>query len=282
MPSLFIVSTPIGNLGDMTHRAVEVLRSVDVILAEDTRRTGVLLQKYGVEGRLISAHEHNEAARARLLAELLGEGKDVALVSDAGTPLLSDPGARLVRAALEAGFEVVPIPGASALLAALVASGLPADRFTFYGFLPRKGGSRRALLQEIAGSPQTAVIYESPQRLPDLLRDLAEVAEPGRRVAVARELTKLHEEIVRLPLEDAVERFAAGPVKGEIVVVVEGSSGIPGADADPAAARALAEALLAQGVPPSAVARELRDRLGLSRNDAYELAQRVAEEGETG
>src|SRR5687768_2230515 len=165
MPALYLVSTPIGNLSDMTRRAVDVIRGSDVVFAEDTRRTSVLLRHYDITARLISAHEHNEAARARLVVELLTEGKNVAMVSDAGTPLLSDPGARVVRAALEAGFDVIPIPGPSALLAALVASGLPADRFTFYGFLPRKGGARDDLLREIAESSYTAVVYEAPQRL---------------------------------------------------------------------------------------------------------------------
>ncbi len=281
MPSLFVVSTPIGNLGDITHRALEVLRAVDIVLAEDTRRTGTLLKHFGIESRLISAHEHNEAARSRLVVELLGEGKDVALVSDAGTPLLSDPGARLVRSALDAGFGVVPVPGASALLSALVASGLSADRFTFYGFLPRKGGDRAQLLREIAGSPYTAVVHESPQRVGALLEDLLPLAGASRRVAVARELTKLHEECYRAPLGEAVERFRERAVKGEIVVVVEGSPAPGGAEKETlAVARTLAEALLARGLPPSAVAKELRDRLDVPRNDAYQLVQRLA--GETG
>src|SRR5690606_31434587 len=174
--SLYLVSTPIGNLSDMTRRAVDVLRGADVVFAEDTRRTGVLLSHYGIEARLISAHEHNEASRASLVVELLGEGKNVALVSDAGTPLLSDPGARVVRGALDSGYDVIPVPGPSALLAALVASGLPADRFTFFGFLPRKGGARQSLLEELASSPHTAIIYESPQRLRALLEDLRDIA----------------------------------------------------------------------------------------------------------
>jgi 16S rRNA (cytidine1402-2'-O)-methyltransferase len=275
---LYLVSTPIGNLGDMTYRAVEVLRTVDVVLAEDTRRTGLLLKHFGVEARLISAHEHNESARARLVAELLGEGKSVALVSDAGTPLLSDPGARLVRSAIEAGYEVVAVPGASALLAALVASGLSADRFTFYGFVPRKGGERTALLKEMATSPYTSVLYESPHRVQALLEDLREVAGPERRVAVARELTKLHEEIYRAPLAEAVERFAERAPRGEFVVLMEGATHTPDPEAEATTARAVAEALLAQGVPRSATAKELAKRLAISRNEAYQLVQEL--EGE--
>jgi 16S rRNA (cytidine1402-2'-O)-methyltransferase len=273
-PALFLVSTPIGNLSDMTRRAIDVIRGADVVFAEDTRRTGVLLRHYGIEARLISAHEHNEAARARLVVELLREGKKVAMVSDAGTPLLSDPGARVVQSALDAGFEVVPVPGPSALLAALVASGLAADRFTFYGFLPRKGGSRQALLDEIATSRHTAVIYESPQRLGALLADLAEAAGPARRVAVARELTKMHEEIVRLSLGEAVDAYRDRTVKGEIVVVLEGAPVEPEIEVDEEAARTLIEQLSADGLAPSAIARELRKRLSIPRNAAYELAHR--------
>lgn len=271
---LYLVSTPIGNLEDITLRALEVLRSVDVVLAEDTRRTGVLLKRFEIEARLISAHEHNESARARLVAELLGEGKKVAVVTDAGTPLLSDPGARLVDSAIDAGFPVVPIPGASALLAALVASGISADRFTFYGFIPRKGGDRAALLKEIALSPHTSVLYESPHRTLDLVDDLLEIAGPDRRVAVARELTKLHEEIYRAPLGEAARHLRDREVRGEVVVVVAGNSApARSAEEEAAAARVLAEALLAQGLAPSAVARELRNRLDISRNAAYQLVQ---------
>jgi 16S rRNA (cytidine1402-2'-O)-methyltransferase len=283
---LYLVSTPIGNLGDITFRAVEVLRAADVILAEDTRRTSVLLQHFGIQGpRLVSAHEHNEKARSATVVEMLREGKKVALVTDAGTPLLSDPGARLVRAAIEAGFEVVPIPGASALLAALVASGISADRFTFFGFVPRKGGGRVELLEQIAALPHTAVLYESPHRTADLLRDLRDTAGPERQVAVARELTKLHEEVFRGTLEEAVVRVEMVEPRGEIVVVVEGRAEGGAADEEEAeaSARLLAQALLAQGVPPSATAKELRQRLKLARNRAYELVQELADEtGPTG
>jgi 16S rRNA (cytidine1402-2'-O)-methyltransferase len=272
MPALYLVSTPIGNLSDMTRRAVDVIRAADVVFAEDTRRTSILLRHYGVDARLISAHEHNEAARAELVVELLREGKKVAMVSDAGTPLLSDPGARVVRSALEAGYDVVPIPGPSALLAALVASGLPADRFTFYGFLPRKGGARDDLLQAIAKSTYTAVVYESPQRLVALLEDFIGAAGPLRRVAVARELTKMHEEIVRLPLGEAADAFRAREIRGEIVVVIEGAPEPAPINADDEIARMLATALLDHGVSTSAVARELHKRLDMPRNEAYDLA----------
>lgn len=274
MAALYIVSTPIGNLADVTRRAVEVLRAADVVLAEDTRRTGMLLRHLEIESRLLSAHEHNEAGRAGRVVQLLADGKNVALVSDAGTPLLSDPGARIVRAVADAGFPVVPIPGASALLAALVASGVDAETFTFLGFPPRKGPERTSVLEEVAASPRACVLYESPNRLHRLLLDLAEVAGAARRVAVARELTKLHEEIFRGTLTAAAGHFS-GEVLGEVVVVVAGRPADARAEAevDALAADSLARALLAQGMSVSEVARELKRRLGIPRNEAYRLAQ---------
>jgi len=278
MSSLHIVSTPIGNLGDITLRAVEVLRSADVVLAEDTRRTGMLLKHLGIDGpRMVSTHEHNERARMGTVVEMLREGRNVALVTDAGTPLLSDPGARIVRAVIEAEFDVVPVPGASALLSALVVSGISADRFTFFGFVPRKGGSRRELLDEIARSRHTSVLYESPQRTLDLLADLAQAAGAERRVSVARELTKLHEEVFRGTLGEAVERFTDVTIRGEIALVVAGRELDTAAEAEEqaASARVLAVALLEQGLAPSAVSKQLRDRLKISRNEAYDLVQEL-------
>ncbi len=278
MPALSIVSTPIGNLGDITRRAAETLADADVVLAEDTRRTGGLLKHLGIETRLMSAHEHNEASRASLVVTMLREGKNVALVSDAGTPLLSDPGARIVREVVDAGFDVVPIPGASALLSALVASGIEAESFTFHGFPPRKGPERAELLEEIAASPRASVLYESPNRVGKLLADLAEAAGGERRVCVARELTKMHEQFVRGTLADVAARYAGADVLGEIVVVVAGRSVDAAAEGevDALAARSVADALLAQGQSPSAIAKELRRRMGISRNDAYRIAQEAA------
>lgn len=280
-PSLYVVSTPIGNLGDISRRAVDTLRDADVVLAEDTRRTGMLLRHLEIQTRLVSAHEHNEASRATLVVEMLREGKNVALVSDAGTPLLSDPGARIVREVVAAGFPVVPIPGASALLSALVASGIEAERFTFFGFPPRKGPERTELLEEVAASPRASVLYESPNRLGRLMADLAEAASGERRVAVARELTKMHEEFFRGTLSEAAARYADAEVLGEIVVVVAGRTADAAAEGevDELAADAVAKALLSQGQSPSAVAKELRRRLGISRNDAYRIAQDAAGEG---
>jgi 16S rRNA (cytidine1402-2'-O)-methyltransferase len=273
---LHIVSTPIGNLGDMTRRAVEVLATADIVLAEDTRRTATLLRHYEIQRKLVSAHEHNEASRAESVVRWLDEGLSVALVTDAGTPLLSDPGSRIVRKAVAAGHEVVPIPGASALLAALVGSGLPADRFTFYGFIPRKGGARAALLEEIARTPHTVVLYESPQRLGSLLADLAPAAGSERRAAVAREITKLHEEFVRGTLGELADRYADAPPLGEIVVVMDGRTAAPDPEAAAEVARGLARELLADGVSPTSVVRRLREELGIPRNQAYQLVHEVA------
>lgn len=276
MATLYLVSTPIGNLGDITQRALDTLRAVDVVLAEDTRRSGTLLRHFGIATKLVSFHQHNERARAESVLGWMREGTDVALVSDAGTPLLSDPGGRLVERAVEAGHAVVPVPGASALLAALVGSGLAADRFTFYAFLPRKGAARQALLEEIAASSHTSVLYEAPPRLGRLLADLAVTAGAERRVVVARELTKLHEEFVRGPAAELAERYADSAPLGEVVVVVEAAGAERAEAAGEAAedaARILAESLLRQGTSPSGTARELRERLGLPRNVAYQIAQ---------
>jgi len=278
MSVLYIVSTPIGNLGDVTHRALEVLRQADRVLAEDTRRTAILLRHYGIETPLISAHEHNEAARAAQVTAWLDAGETLALVSDAGTPILSDPGERIVRRVLDAGHSVVPIPGASALLSALVGAGLPAVPFTFYGFVPRAGGERAVLLDDLAALPHTAVMYESPARLLRLLRDLASRCGEERAVVVARELTKLHETFVRGTLADAVAYYEeAGEPRGEVVVVLGGAprTGVSAEDV-----AALARSLLAAGGRPSAVAREVAQRTGLARNDAYAITLAQAAEQE--
>lgn len=282
MATLYIVSTPIGNLGDMTYRAVDVLGSVARVLAEDTRRTRVLLQHYDIHARLVSAHEHNEAARAQRVVEWLDAGDDLALVTDAGTPLVSDPGLRIVQRVLEAGHQVVPVPGASAVLAALVASGLEPEPFTFLGFVPRTGRVRRERLEEIAASPHAIVLYESPNRLAALLADLSDLCGGARRVVVARELTKLHETVFRGTLAEASAHHA-GEVRGEVVVVLAGREPATAstAEADEAAARALAGSLLAEGRRPSQVARDVARRLRLPRNRAYEITQSLVQEPES-
>ncbi len=274
MATLYVVSTPIGNLGDLTHRAVEVLGAVHRVLAEDTRRTGILLKHYGIDARLVSAHEHNEAARAEQVVRWLDDGEDLALVSDAGTPLVSDPGARLVRAVVDAGHDVVPVPGASAALAALVASGLAPEPFTFFGFLPRSGGTRTERLAELAALPHTAVLYESPERLVALLEELAEASDPSREVVVARELTKLHEEHRRGSLADVADHYREAGVKGEVVVVLAGAAAVS-EEVDRDAIIALATALLNDGLRPSVVAKEVARRLNVPRNQAYEIVQEL-------
>ena len=278
MATLYLVSTPIGNLADVSRRAEDTLRSVDRILAEDTRRSRVLTDHVGAKAPLVSLHAHNELMRIESVLAWLGAGEDLALVSDAGTPLVSDPGAALVGAVHEAGYPVVPIPGPSAVLAALVASGLSTREFLFLGFPDRKGKSRKALLERIAGSAETVVLFESPHRTARLLEDLAGACEPERAVAVARELTKIHEEVQRGTLTEVAAHYRKHPPKGEVTVVVGASSSPPSA-ADRIrrlhAARELARELTAEAVKPSAAAKEIARRLDLSRNDAYRIVHDI-------
>lgn len=272
-PALYLVSTPIGHLGDLTYRAAEVLREVDVIYAEDTRRTHVLLRQYGIETRCVSYREHNEALRAEEARALWSEGQSLALVADAGTPLVSDPGLRLVRAAVESGVPVVPIPGPSAVLAALVASGLDAEPFTYLGFLPRAGQARRRLVETIRGLQHTVVLFESPQRLLRTLSDLTAALGPDRKVVVARELTKIHEEFFRGSLAEAVAHFGGAAVRGEVVVCVEGARA--GAPTAVEQARARAAGLARSGASTREIARALQKEMALDRNRAYALALEV-------
>ncbi len=218
--ALYIVSTPIGNLGDITYRSVEKLREVVVIAAEDTRRTRVLLNHYDISTRLSSFNSYNQEKKGREFIKVLEGGGDVALVSDAGTPGLSDPLYHMVRLALEQGITVIPLPGPSSVLAALTCSGLPVDRFSYAGFLPRKK-RRRKTLEELAELPGSVVIFESPMRLEKTLRDLLETFG-NREIAIARELTKLHEEILRGPLEELLQQHAGRKWKGEITLVIMG------------------------------------------------------------
>ncbi|MGB8116303.1 MAG: 16S rRNA (cytidine(1402)-2'-O)-methyltransferase, partial [Candidatus Sulfotelmatobacter sp.] len=215
-PALYLVATPIGNLEDITFRAVRVLKEVDMIACEDTRQTQKLLNHYGITTRTISYHEHNEMTRAPELVKEMQEGASVALVTDAGMPGISDPGFRLISLAIRHRLPVVPIPGASAFLAALVASGLPTDSFRFSGFLPAKRGERRAALEAIRSSPRTQVFYEAPHRLVEALTDVCEVLGSERNVVIAREVTKLHEEFLRGRARDVLETLKARDgVKGE-------------------------------------------------------------------
>ena len=272
---LYVVATPIGNLEDITSRAVRMLGEVAVIAAEDTRRTRVLLDRYEIDGvELVSLFDGNEARRTAELVERLESGEWVALVSDAGTPVVSDPGARLIAAAIEAGVGVEVLPGASAALCALVASGLPATEFRFIGFLPRKGDARAELLGRLAGDPATVILYEAPGRVASTLADLANVLGGERRAACARELTKLHEEIARGSLAELSERFAASPPRGECTLVVEGA-GETGGQVD---VEAEVRALLESGFGPKQAAQRLVLKTGLSRRALYQLALSLAGE----
>ena len=219
---LYIVPTPVGNLEDMTFRAVEVLKNADLILAEDTRTSSVLLEHYGIRKPLQSHHKFNEHQTADRIKDLISEGRNVALVSDAGTPGISDPGFLLARTCASVGIEVQTLPGPTACIPALVSSGLPCDRFCFEGFLPQKKG-RQTLLQSLAAEPRTMVFYESPRRLVKTLEHFAEVFGEGRPCSVAREISKLHEEHVRGSLAEVLEHFRAEEPKGEIVIVVGGA-----------------------------------------------------------
>ena len=218
--TLYLVATPIGNLADVTHRALDILRKVSLIACEDTRHTRKLLQHYGIETKTISYHEHNEQQRARELVQTLHDGNDVAVVSDAGTPSISDPGYRLVRAAIENDIPVVPVPGPSALISALAAAGLPTDEFFFGGFLPAKSNARRTRLNELRSVPGTLVFYEAPHRLAETLNDALEILGE-REAAVARELTKLHEEIKRGRLSELANHYATEEPRGEIVLLID-------------------------------------------------------------
>ena len=266
---LFVVSTPIGNMGDFSFRAVEVLRGVALILAEDTRHSRHLLQRYEIAAPVESYHEHNEARMTPAVVRRLQQGADVALISDAGTPLLSDPGARLVRAVIEAGLPVVPIPGASALLAALVASGLDADRFTFFGFLPRKGRERTEALDTVATLRHTAVLYEAPGRVAATLADLAGLGAGEREVAVARELTKQFEEVRRGTVRELAAYYEGSPPRGEVVMVVAGAQLVAPTEEG---IRARAAELRASGATARDIAASLADELGVPRNVAYRIA----------
>jgi 16S rRNA (cytidine1402-2'-O)-methyltransferase len=271
--TLWLVGTPIGNLGDVTERARATLARVDLIACEDTRRTRKLLAHLGVHGaRLVTFFEGNERRRIPELLDRLRDGRDVAVVSDAGMPGLSDPGERLVRAAVSAGIPVDVVPGPSAAITGLVLSGLPAARFAFEGFLPRRRGERRTRLQQLAGDPRTIVAFESPRRLAELLADAAEVLG-DRRSAVVRELTKVHQEVVRARLSELAARFGGEEARGEVVVVIEGRPAHVGMDEIEALAERV-EALTAEGMARRQAAALVAEETGASRRVLYEASLR--------
>lgn len=273
--TLYLVAVPIGNPDDLSPRARETLRSAAVVAAEDTRHFATLARHHGLPPRAVSYHDHNEADRVVELLGRLRAGDDVALVTDAGTPLVSDPGYRLVRAAIDAGISVTSVPGASAVTTALAASGLPPHPFRFLGFLPRTGAARRATLEAVAADPATLVVFEAPRRLLDALRDALAVLG-DRQACVARNLTKPHERYQRGALSQLLDALEAeGDVRGETTVVINGASGRPEDDAD---AEADARTLLDTGAPARAVQALLVERRGMSRRAAYDLVLRLRRE----
>jgi 16S rRNA (cytidine1402-2'-O)-methyltransferase len=264
---LHIVATPIGNLGDLSDRAKQTLGDADLVVAEDTRRTGRLLSGIGVDAQLRSMFDGNERDRTPGIVRDLRAGRTVALVSDGGMPLVSDPGYRLVTAAIDAGIEVRVVPGPSAALAALVVSGLPTDRFAFEGFLPRTSAQRRSRLTGLRDDPRTLVVFEAPRRVVALLRDIhAELGD--RRVAVCRELTKLHEGVVRGSVTDVLDALGDAPLKGEVVVVIDGAPDAAAVAFDDALSRA--RALVAEGRRKRDVAKQVAADTGASANAIYE------------
>ena len=270
-PTLYIVATPIGNLEDMTHRAVRVLRDADIIAAEDTRHTQRLLRHYEIGTRVTSYHEHNEAEKTGPLLQELAAGRSVALVTDAGTPCISDPGFRLVRAARAAGHPVVPIPGACAAVAALSASGLPTDSFAFHGFFPRKRAQALALLERLRERGETHIVYEAPRRAPDTIALIGEVL-PDADIAVARELTKLHEQFIHAKAADLLERLEDFPTRGEYVILFTpappGTPGWTSTDLREAVEAAMERDALSRRDAIRAVA----EQYGVPRNAVYAAA----------
>ena len=277
--TLYLVSTPIGNLEDITHRAVRLLGEVDVIACEDTRHTRKLLNHYGITTRTVSYHDHNESERAVELLEQLKRGADIAVVSDAGTPGISDPGFRLARLAIENGVGVVPVPGASALIAALVASGLPTDEFFFGGFLPARSGARRTRLSELRSIAATLIFYEAPHRIAATLRDAQEILGE-RQAVVARELTKMHEEIARGHLSELAARFSSAErARGEMVLIIDRTViEVEGKERAAASIAALVRQLENEGLDHRAALKKAARELGLTRAEAYRRL--VAERGQ--
>jgi 16S rRNA (cytidine1402-2'-O)-methyltransferase len=279
-PALYLVATPIGNLEDITLRALRVLKEVDVIACEDTRQTQKLLNHYGITTRTVSYHEHNEMTRAAELVKDLQEGTSVALVTDAGMPGISDPGFRLISLAIRHHVAVVPIPGVSAFLAALVASGLPTDSFRFSGFLPAKRGERRAALEAVMTSPRTQVFYEAPHRIVEALADVVEVLGQDRHVVIAREVTKLHEEFLRGRAGEVLEILKSRDgVKGEITLLIGKSEGEEsrvetGAPARPGVRQRLQQLIAEEKIDEKTALKKIAKERGISKSEAYRELQR--------
>lgn len=269
--TLYIVATPIGNLGDITLRAIETLKNVDLIAAEDTRHSGLLLQHFAIEGRLYPLHDHNEQQKTEALIEKLKSGLSIALISDAGTPLINDPGYHLVKACYQNQITVVPVPGACAAITALSVSGLPTDRFCYEGFLPAKSKARIDLLTQLKQEPRTVVFYESTHRILDSLQDMLDVYGPEKIVVLAKELTKSWETIIHSPLNDLIEWLKADDNrrKGEFVLIVEGYDKVNQQEIDPDAIKLLNR--LQQEIPLKKAAGIVAEIYGLKKNQLYQL-----------
>lgn len=276
-PTLYLVATPIGNLEDITLRALRVLKEVDLVACEDTRQTQKLLNHYGITTRTISYHEHNEMTRAAELIVDLEQGTRIAMVSDAGMPGISDPGFRLITLAIRHHVPVIPIPGATAFLAALVASGLPTDSFRFSGFLPAKAGQRRSLLESIKDSPRTQVFYEAPHRLLETVKDIVETLGPDRHVVIAREVTKVHEEFLRGRASEILENLQSREeIKGEITLIIAKPDE---SSAEPAPARTSVRQRVEQimsedKMDEKSALKKLAKEMGVSKSEAYRELQR--------
>ncbi len=274
--TLYLVGTPIGNLEDITLRAVRTLKEVDLIACEDTRQTMKLLNHYGIEKPTVSYHEHNELTRAAELVVHLERGDNIAMVSDAGMPGVSDPGYRLVALALRHHIRVVPIPGASAFLSALVASGLPTDSFHFGGFLPAKEGARRTLLEAIRTAPRTEIFYEAPHRIVETLRDIVDVLGPQRHVVIAREVTKLHEEFLRGRADNVLTQLEQrGDIRGEITLLIgKAEDNVPAQPSTHNIAKRIRELMRAEQLDEKAALKQAAREFGLSKSATYREFQR--------
>ena len=275
--TIYLVATPIGNLEDITLRALRVLKEADLIACEDTRQTQKLLNHFGITTRTISYHEHNEAARARELVEQAQQGRSIAIVSDAGMPGISDPGYRVVFQALEHNIPVIPVPGASALVASLAASGLPTDSFRFHGFLPAKQGQRRRMLEEIRASSQTEVFYEAPHRVAETLQDVVEVLGPSRPVVVAREITKLHEEFLRGRADTVLQQLQQKEVRGEITLLIGKATEEAEIAASPTQTlgQRMAELMREQKLEEKDALKLVAKERGVSKSEAYRQWQQA-------
>lgn len=274
---LYVVATPIGNLEDITHRALRILQEAGLVACEDTRQTRKLLDHYGITTPTISYHEHNEAARAEELVGKLEAGVDVAQVSDAGMPGVSDPGYRVIKLAIDRGIQVVPVPGASALTAALVGSGLPTDAFTFYGFLPSKSGQRRTALESFGGIAHTIVVYEAPNRIRETMEDVVMTLGADRPVVVARELTKIHEEFIRGSAAEVLSRLRGRELRGEITLLIgpgEPRTGLGPGESQRLAAR-LKQIMQEQNLEEKAALKILAKEQGLAKSAVYRELQRT-------